>query len=344
MRRTLLLASIGLFAAMVESGCTSPAPRPVAVPPTQPVVMSGPVHEHEHMKPLPPQHRASQVPPPYNDVPLVSQTPPEQPAFLDAYQRVGHPRMMIMAIGPDGSRPADKSYKTGPIDYDAIETVLGDWLSCNGAVNLVSPHVAPATPPEPTTKPAPAPQIDADVLIRVDVHPRRNDVKEVRLITEAINTRGGESIGRAVVDVPTPLERKNLDEATHYIARKLMDEMTQSWQQMLANRSQPAPAQPAEPESTDGAMTSPAPDAMQPAEPATMPATEPRMMEAPRPATMPAPEPDMKPSEPATAPSSDATLKEVPPVELSLHPLHTVKSDPQMTSLSAAAAPTTMPD
>jgi hypothetical protein len=234
-----------MLAAMIGGGCKVPAPRPVAVPPTQPVVISGPVHEHEPMKPLPPQRRESQVPAPYNDVPLVSQKPPEEPAFLDAYQRVGRPRMMIMAISPDGSRAGDESYPTGPIDYGAIEAVLSDWMSCGGAVNLVSPHVAPATPPAPTSQPAPAPQIDADILVRVEVHPARSDVKEVRLITEAVNTRGGESIGRAVVDVPTPLERKNLDEATRFIARKLMDEMTQSWNQMLADRSQPAAAQPA---------------------------------------------------------------------------------------------------
>jgi hypothetical protein len=194
----------------------------------------GPQYQHEEMKPLPRPQPVSKIPRPYEDAPLVSQKPPEQKAFVEAYERVGRPRLMIMAMGPDGSRASDKTYSVGPIDYAAVETVLSDWLSANGAVSLISSHVAPMTPAEPTSKPAPSPESDADVLVRVQIHPGRSEVREARLITEAINTRGGESLGRAVVDVPAPLEKERLNEATRFVARKLMDEMTESWNRMTA--------------------------------------------------------------------------------------------------------------
>ena len=52
---------------------------------------------------------------------------------------------------------------------------------------------------------------------------------QVRLIAEAFNIDGGDSIGRAVVDVPPPLEKRQLNKYTRYIARKLMDDMTYAW-------------------------------------------------------------------------------------------------------------------
>jgi hypothetical protein len=209
------------------------------------------------MKPLPQPERTN-LPRPYDDVPLVSQRPPEQKAFVDAYERVGRPRLMVMAIGPDGSSSADKSYKLAPVDYSAVETVLADWLSANGAVNLLSSRVAPASSVEPTTRPAPAPEADADVLVRVQVHPANSNVQEARLVTEAVNTRGGESIARAVVDVPAPLEKERLNDATRFVARKLMDEMTESWNRMAtgARSTPPAP--------TSGALA-PAPNPGAPA-------------------------------------------------------------------------------
>ena len=113
-------------------------------------------------------------------------------------------------------------------------------------------------------------QPDADVLVRVQVNPSQvgKDVREHRFIAEAVNTRGGESIGRAVVDVGSPLEKGALNEATRFIARKLMDEMTESWNR-LANGPRtsgasvpPAPlAPPAPPAVPEIPMTPNAPPA-----------------------------------------------------------------------------------
>ena len=232
------MAAVGT--ALHLAGCTSPAPRRVSVPPRDQAKDYGRVHENEPMKPLPEQaERSSALPRPYDDVPLVSQHPPEQRAYLEAYERVGRPKLMIVAM------PADRTPSGGTsdgVDYAAVETVLADWLSADGKVTLLSPAASPAPAParattgtsgEETGTPR---QPDADVLVRVQVNPSQvgKDVREHRFIAEAVNTRGGESIGRAVVDVGSPLEKGALNEATRFIARKLMDEMTESWNR-LAN-------------------------------------------------------------------------------------------------------------
>lgn len=270
MRRTSLVITIGLLTGAVQVACTSPAPRRVAVPPRDDAGAVGPLHEQEAMKPLPKPTREN-LPRPYDDVPLVTQKPPEERAYVEAYERVGRPRLMVMATGPDGSSPADKSYQLPNVDYSAVETILADWLSANGAVSIISSEVAPNAPVEPTTRPTPAaPESDVDVLVRVQIHPARSDVAEARLVTEAVNTRGGESIGRAVVDVPTPLEKERLNDATRFVARKLMDEMTESWNRMPVGprTAAPVPATPSREAPAPATPASPAPSSVvQPAAP-----------------------------------------------------------------------------
>jgi len=51
----------------------------------------------------------------------------------------------------------------------------------------------------------------------------------MRLLAEALNTRGGQLIGRAVVDVPSPLKKTTINKYTRFVARKLMDDMTATW-------------------------------------------------------------------------------------------------------------------
>ena len=237
MRRIVCISTIGLLA-MIQYGCrTVPAPQRANVP-----SRSGPYglrHEHDEMKPLPRPERRTELPRTYDDAPLVTQRPPEQKAFVEAYERVGRPRLMVMAMSADSSGTTVKDIDG--IDYAAVETILADWLSANGQVSLISPASIPARPAPTTGKESDVPQPDADVLVRVQVNPTRRDVREARLIAEAVNTRGGDSIGRAVVDVPTPLEKARLNEATRFIARKLMDEMTESWNRLAGGRP-PIPA------------------------------------------------------------------------------------------------------
>src|SRR4029450_13937688 len=67
----------------------------------------------DEAKPLPPPPQAEYALP-FDDPPLLSQEPPEQPAFVDAYHRVGSPRMTVLV-----NRTLD-----GSLDYQAIETIM----------------------------------------------------------------------------------------------------------------------------------------------------------------------------------------------------------------------------
>jgi len=129
-----------------------------------------------------------------------------------------------------------------------------------------------------------AKQLGTDVLVQVQARPTRQTPNglEVRLIAEALNIDGGDSIGRAVVDVPPPLEKRTLNKYTRYVARKLMDDMTYAW-----SAAPPAPQQDRNrgtgarpPEQT------PAPQPPQPAQPAPQ---DPQPAPATVPATVPAP-------------------------------------------------------
>ncbi len=73
--------------------------------------------------------------------------------------------------------------------------------------------------------------LDADVLIQAQANPTRQTPEglQIRLVAEAINVKGGESIGRAVVDIPPPLDKPQINKFTRFLTRKLMDGMMQSW-------------------------------------------------------------------------------------------------------------------
>jgi hypothetical protein len=124
------------------------------------------------VKPLPDPRRGELPPPPYADVPLVTQDIPEARQFVEAYRAVGQPRIAVFVNrSPDGDvipvgnghaaaepfaapRPAygnsdprsDPNLQPGQytevqarsIDYAAIEAKLADWLSCGGAVHIAS--------------------------------------------------------------------------------------------------------------------------------------------------------------------------------------------------------------
>jgi hypothetical protein len=76
-----------------------------------------------------------------------------------------------------------------------------------------------------------AQQLETEVLVQVTAHPTKQTPNglEVRLIGEALNIKGGQQIGRAVVDVAPPLEKTALNRYTRFVARKLMTDMTQAW-------------------------------------------------------------------------------------------------------------------
>ena len=270
MRRAILAiatATIAIWTAGCQQDETPPPPG-ASIPPIGTYTQL----RGDAPKPLPVQE------PPmgaagYADEPLVTQVAPEEPGFVDAYTHVGSPRMTLFInrtlegkVIP--TNRAERGVYLAPgdydevaarrIDYDAIENIMTDWFAAGGRVTMISPTLTEA-------------QINAlqhgsrnvlqelekndqiDVLIQVDAKATQQTPQglSVRLIAEAINTTGGESIGRAVVDVPPPLDKPQINEYTRYLARKLMSDMTRTWSYPhpqrggVAPTTEPAAAMPA---------------------------------------------------------------------------------------------------
>lgn len=215
------------------------------------------------------------------------------------------------------------------IDYEAIENVLTDWLAADGAVEIVSPisvrdrltdeQVKDLQSGRPRMTGEIAKQLDADILVQVQAKPTRQTRQglEVRMIAEAVNIkRGGQSIARAIVDVPPPLDKPKINKFTRFLARKLMDGMIGTWggYEPPPDAQQPSrPGQAAPGRGNDGARPAPGgPDdrgaPQQPPPPATgpremrvVPEAGPSPSQNPgTPSPMPAPVPVLPPDQPAT--------------------------------------------
>ena len=134
--------------------------------------------------------------------------------------------MTLFVAAQEGGGP-----NIGTIDFDAVETIMSDWLAANGQVTVIAPTVTRRRLNDAQARSDIAQQLGADVVIyvRAAPTPTSTDAKDLRLVAQAINTRGGESIGRAVVDVPPPLNKGQINDYTRFLARKLMDDMSQSW-------------------------------------------------------------------------------------------------------------------
>ena len=334
MRGISTLMGIGLLGLAVQSGCADQGPPPnprVAVPPPDQVSVR-PAFE----KPLPRQDREDLPPPPFDDVPIVSQSTPEQRAFIDAYEHVGRPRILVFVnrtlegdiVPVNADRPlatvehrinantgvdvethslhsdgywrekhddqTSRLRTNGPgeyrettdvylhpgdydeafaksIDYEAMENILTDWVSSRGRVAVVSPTMARQRLTDQQVKDLQsgrpralgelARQLDADVLIQVQAHATRQATNGtgVRLVAEALNLRGGESIGRAVVDVPPPLDKPQLNKYTRFVARKLMNGMIGAWETYGERPPAAAPSAPSSVPTPQGELLPPPP-------------------------------------------------------------------------------------
>jgi hypothetical protein len=193
------------------------------------------------------------------------------------------------------------------IDYEMIENILTDWLSARGQVTIISPmsargrltdqEVQELQNGRPQMLGELAQKLQTDILVQVTARPSRQTSTGlgIRLIAQALNTKGGQQIAQATVDVPPPMEKTTLNRFTRFVARKMMDEMTNSWNVMA---SQPPPATPAAPPPQPAAPNTPPPPAAEPTTPAPPPA-----MPAPTPAEPHAPAPETpSPAMPTTQP------------------------------------------
>lgn len=228
-----------LIATLFIAGCGNnrvPPPSPARVPGQDEVRRSD---DARYAKPLPDQSRNDVPPPPFQDAPLVSQEAPETSQFVSAYNKVGNPRILVWVIHEAGTAYDEAAARS--IDYSAMQTILTDWISSGGRVAVISSEAArqSLTPQQAGNLDAGqnvngkelSDRIRADVLVLVRAQPTRQSGggPAVRLVADASNLAGGESIGRAVVDVPPPLDKPQLNTYTRFLARKLMQDMTGSW-------------------------------------------------------------------------------------------------------------------
>ncbi|HEY8666586.1 MAG TPA: hypothetical protein VIL86_07980 [Tepidisphaeraceae bacterium] len=303
MPRAISLLSIALAGTFLTIGCTPP-PQRVPVPASR--NPEAYYDDREPSKPLIVQRNPNDGRP-FDDPALVSQAPPEERAFVEAYNHVGRPRIVLFVnrtlegqlvpVNPDEpvvsvehskqstagvnvetrdtvrsegryrddvAERSDRYESKGPgeyhektevylkpgqydevaaksLDYQAMENLMTDWLAAGGNVEIISPIVSSKPLTEQQMKDLQAGrqrvmaeiarQLDADILVQVQAHPTRQTQQglEVRVIAEAISLRGGQSIGRAVVDVPPPLDKVQMNKFTRFLSRKLMDDMTNTW-------------------------------------------------------------------------------------------------------------------
>jgi hypothetical protein len=327
------LSLIGAVA-LNGAGCkpNEPPPAHAPVPPSD--ARSGrAAYTHENAgRPLPPAptYTDSAVPPPYYDEPLVDQQMPEEPRFVEAYNRVGRPRVTVfmnrtlegklVPVNPSDplvsikqsrtstgdvrvdqnsstragsgsdwrsretqhsadtydARGGNSSYNESTdiylrpgqydeataksLDYEAMENTLADWLTASGQVVMISPTLAHQRLSDQQEGAMQSGQkqalddvarsLNADVLVQVQAHPTKQSREgmKIRVIAEAMNTRGGQSLGRAVVDMPLPMEKTDINRYTRFLARRLMSQMTNVW-----NAPPPADMRRDEPASAPGA-------------------------------------------------------------------------------------------
>ncbi len=264
----LPLTLLIILAAAFQSGCRDASPEVQRVPTPSPG-RDTTRSEYDHPKPLPsPDPDANRLgPAPFYDEPLVVDIPAEAKHFVETYKQVGKPRIVVFVNrGLDGQilpvtdpgryttskdiflRPGQyDEVRAKQIDYEMMELLLADWMSADNQVTIISPRTArrQLTDQELKDLQAGNPQaladvgrrLDADILIQVQAKPTRQTEQglEVRVIAEAINIKGGESLARAAVDVQPPLDKIQTNRHTRFLARKLMDGMTTTW-------STPAPA------------------------------------------------------------------------------------------------------
>jgi hypothetical protein len=211
--KTLSLGLVALTA--VGMSCTRIKPLPRTPVPDEPTTSSKRVDKPLPVQPPPPVETAAPAPP-FDDPPIITQEAPETPAFIAAYKAVNQPSISVAV-----NRPAQGAFDDATaraVDYEAIQNLLAEFLRSDGRVRIIAALEA--------GKP-----VEADIVVRVIVRPaqKTEQGQEVRILCEAVNSRGGELIASAAEDVPPPLTKANLDRYTRYVGRRLIDGMAKTW-------------------------------------------------------------------------------------------------------------------
>ena len=259
MRATPTLLAIGLAGAIaLASGCRTPPPPRIQIP----VDSQGneyTTRQHDPTKPLPPsatQSAAEPAPSSSPDRVLVvpptrAQAPAVSQAYLESYDRVGRPRLLVLV---DRSDPSSRSMVPG--DYDTLERVVRDALAAEGQIAVV-PSSAARQLNDQQLKAMQAGdtkaladignQLHADVIVGVRVAPSATEREDRQITATARNARDGQQIATAASSIPPPPQRRQLDFAGRLLAERLVDELAGAWENLsripaAAPATQPKPA------------------------------------------------------------------------------------------------------
>lgn len=265
---------------MLAAGCQQTPPAVVALPRETP---PAPIN-----KPLPPvEGDVGSIPAPgFGDPAVVEQKLPEEAWFVSAYDAVGRPRIALYVNrNPrDNGQPQAGQYDDSVIkelDYSELEETLIDWISCDGKVTVVAPAISGHALSEDQQRQLSsgnasagdlARQLQADILIQVQVHPvRRPEGVRAAVVAQAVNVKGNESIARAEVEIPSPMDNETINAYTRFLARKLMHEMVGTWTHFKptagAEGAGTTPGTPAPGDGTPGGGTPPSTPPEQPMPP-----------------------------------------------------------------------------
>lgn len=247
------------FTFSILAGCAdnSPPPPRADVPP--PGVKNYPPRDAEPVKPLPDQGPLNTVSPRKPEATLPTQPIPEAESFVDAYNKVGRPRIAVIlnrtldgkTIPPTtgDTAPAavylrqgqyDES-QAGNLNYDAMENAIADWLACNSRVTIVTGTVARMKLSEqqlndlnkglPELRQPLGELLDVDVLVHLQAYPIQQSTTglKVRLVGQVLNTKGGESLGRPSVDLMLPGDSQEIVRSARTLVRMLMNGMIEGW-------------------------------------------------------------------------------------------------------------------
>lgn len=246
--------TIGLSATLM--GCKNTPPPRVPVP-SESGGNPYTTYQHDSSKPLPP--RAAEIESaanaeqqsPQSQTPVQSPppTPPPQPpvvpqAYLDAYDRVGRPRLLVLV---DPAETPEKSLVPG--DYELLEKVVRETIAAGGQIAVVPASAVRerATPQQlrdiaagkATALTDVGNALHADVI--VEVKPSTSDDK-TQLTATARNIRDGQPIATVTSAVQSASPRRQIDFAGRLLGERMVDALADSWDRLArqSGTSQPA--------------------------------------------------------------------------------------------------------
>jgi hypothetical protein len=232
-------------------GCRTPPPPPRIQVPTDTRGHAYSTYQHDPVKPLPPSATQSALENPQVVAvePPPTMPPPVSQAYLDAYDRVGRPRILVLV-----ERAQNPTRAIVPGDYDTLERVVRGSLAAEGQVATVSPNAARTLNEQQVRDIVAGKQnamadagsiLHADVLVLVRVAPSANEREETQITATARNTRDGQPIATAASSLPAPPQRRQIDYTGRLLGERLVDELTGAWENLARTAPPGAATQPA---------------------------------------------------------------------------------------------------